>query len=169
VVAAYVASDGFRVSPLGDGVPLTMGPFVVSAVPAHDGWGEWQVSYVIDVGSRRFFHGGDTLWHGKWWDYGRLFGPFDVAFLPINGAIIPPRTGDVRIPHTLTAEQAVIAAKALQAHTMVPMHYGVHDPGRHEQEPDLLSRAATLAVRAGIGFHAAAGGALVPLPTPASR
>lgn len=163
-LAAYAASDGFRVTPAGTALPVAVGPFVVVALPAQDGWGELQVSYVVDVAGRRFFHGGDTLWHGRWWEYGRLYGPFDVAFLPINGAIIPSRTGTARIPHTLTHEQAVTAAKALGARLLVPIHHGLHDPGRYEEDPDVVQQAGALAARAGVAFRVVAAGDAVPLP-----
>ena len=44
-----------------------LGPFKVTAVPAVDGFGDPQVSWVIEAGNRRIFHGGDTVFHGSWW------------------------------------------------------------------------------------------------------
>jgi L-ascorbate metabolism protein UlaG (beta-lactamase superfamily) len=102
---------------------------VAFAVPAVDGFGAPQCSWVIDGGGSRIFHGGDTQWHPRWVDYGRAFGPFDVAFLPINGARINAgRVVDDGIPAVLTPEQAVIAAKQLGARRLVPIHYGQPDP-----------------------------------------
>ncbi|HEY5757765.1 MAG TPA: MBL fold metallo-hydrolase, partial [Steroidobacter sp.] len=66
--------------------PQLLGDFTATAVPASDGYGDPQVSWVVSAGGHRIFHGGDTLWHGHWWRIGRQFGPFDAAFLPVNGA-----------------------------------------------------------------------------------
>ena len=43
-----------------------IGPFEVTAVPAADGFGDPQISWVVAAEGRRVFHGGDTLFHG-WW------------------------------------------------------------------------------------------------------
>ena len=42
-------------------------PFTVTAVPAVDGFGDPQISWVIEAGNRRIFHGGDAVFHGSWW------------------------------------------------------------------------------------------------------
>jgi L-ascorbate metabolism protein UlaG (beta-lactamase superfamily) len=67
---------------------------------------------------------GDTLWHGAWWQLGRQYGPFDAAFLPINGARFSWRQPVSDVPAVMTAEQAVAAAVILKARTVVPLHYG---------------------------------------------
>lgn len=66
--------------------PVLLGDFTATAVPAVDGYGDPQVSWIVSAGGRRIIHCGDTLWHGAWWRIGRQYGPFDAAFLPINGA-----------------------------------------------------------------------------------
>ena len=50
------------------------GDFAVFAVPASDGLGSPQVSWVIDGGGRRVFHAGDTQVHGHFWNIGRATG-----------------------------------------------------------------------------------------------
>ncbi|MGH2764335.1 MAG: MBL fold metallo-hydrolase [Actinomycetota bacterium] len=78
-----------------------------------DGLGEEQVSWVVSGNGKRILHFGDTLWHGYWWAIAE-HGPFDVAFLPINGAMVlyPSKTG---IPASLTPEHAAAAAERSQA------------------------------------------------------
>ena len=58
-----------------------------TAVPAVDGFGTPQVSWVVANGDRRLIHCGDTLWHGHWWQIAERCGPFDLAFVPINAAV----------------------------------------------------------------------------------
>jgi L-ascorbate metabolism protein UlaG (beta-lactamase superfamily) len=101
------------------------GEFVAWCAPASDGFGAPQVSWIIDGGGRRVIHCGDTIWHGSWWDIARAFGPFDAAFLPINGARqITGRYVEADQPMVLTPEQAASAARALGARLAVPLHYG---------------------------------------------
>ena len=99
--------------------------FAVFAVPASDGLGSPQVSWVIDGGGRRVFHAGDTQVHGQFWNIGRAYGPFDLAFLPINGfRQTLGRTTRVPAPMSLTPEQAVEVAQILGARRVIPIHYG---------------------------------------------
>jgi L-ascorbate metabolism protein UlaG (beta-lactamase superfamily) len=98
---------------------------VARPVPAVDGFGVPQVSWIIEGGGKKIIHCGDTLWHGYWWDLGRIYGPFDMAFMPINGARQNDgRNTDEGIPGVLTPQQAVVAAKLLGAKTVCPIHYG---------------------------------------------
>ena len=62
-----------------------VGPFRFHALPAVDGFGDPQVSWIVEGGGRRILHAGDTLFHGYWWRIARRHGPIDHAFLPING------------------------------------------------------------------------------------
>jgi L-ascorbate metabolism protein UlaG (beta-lactamase superfamily) len=112
------------------------GPFAITAVPAVDGFGDPQVSWVIEAGGRRIFHGGDTTFHGGFWPIASRFGPFDAAFLPINGAIcdFPHRQPPSPDPVCLDPEQAALAADILGASVAIPIHYdGIHQPGLYEQ------------------------------------
>lgn len=117
--------QGARARPAALWEPQLLGDFTATPVPAADGYGDPQVSWVISAGGRRIFHGGDTLWHGSWWRIGRQFGPFDVAFLPVNGAQFGWRKPVSGQPGVLTPEQAVAAATILGARRLVPIHYGV--------------------------------------------
>lgn len=160
-VLAYPA--GIHPSPLPAGVrarpsplwePQLLGDFTATPVPASDGYGDTQVSWVVDAGGRRIFHGGDTLWHGHWWRIGRQFGPFDAVFLPVNGARFGWRQPVSGLPGVLTPEQAVAAAAILGTHTLVPIHYGISGMKEYVEVADPIgelhkaARARSIAVQA---------------------
>lgn len=128
---------------------VEFGPFIVTAVPAVDGLGDPQVNWVIEADGRRILHGGDTLFHGLWWLIARRLGPIDVAVLPINGAIVqaPHLTPPSRVAAVLTPDQAVRAAAILGAHTVMPIHFGVHQPPHYVEVPDAQARLAEAAAR----------------------
>jgi L-ascorbate metabolism protein UlaG (beta-lactamase superfamily) len=111
-----------------------------TAVPAVDGFGAAQVSWVVSDGETRLIHCGDTLWHGYWWHIADRCGPFDVAFVPINAAVAdfdylePSTTG---LPAVMTPEQAAAAAQVLGARETAPIHYGTfHKPPTYLAYPD---------------------------------
>lgn len=120
--------------------PQLLGDFTATAVPASDGYGDPQVSWVVSAGGRRIFHGGDTLWHGHWWRIGRQFGPFDAAFLPVNGARFGWRKPVSGLPGVLTPEQAVAAATILGARRLIPIHYGVTGMDDYVEVDDPIGR-----------------------------
>lgn len=125
--ATYLASRGLRVMPAELHVPLFRGGFSFTAVPAEDGMGDQQVSWVVSNGEQTIMHAGDTLWHGQWEMIGRQYGPFDIAFLPINGAKVM-RDPMPETPAVQTPLQALDAALLLRAETIVPIHFGLHAP-----------------------------------------
>jgi L-ascorbate metabolism protein UlaG (beta-lactamase superfamily) len=104
---------------------VAVGPFEATAVPAADGLGDPQVSWVLAAGGRRIVHCGDTLFHGWWWLSAMRHGPFDAAFLPINGPVVdfPHRRPPSPLPAAMDPEQAAVAALALGAALAVPIHY----------------------------------------------
>ena len=114
-------------------LPRGTATFMAICVPAVDGLGHPQVSWIVDAAGKRVFHGGDTAWHGYWWDISRAYGPFDLALLPINGfRQVGGRYTDTGQPMSLTPEQAVAAAEVLGAKLTVPIHYGGASPGYTE-------------------------------------
>lgn len=129
---------GARARPAALWEPQLLGDFTATAVPASDGYGDTQVSWVVSAAGRRIFHGGDTMWHGHWWKIGRQLGPFDVAFLPINGARFGWRTPVSGQPGVLTPEQAFAAATVLGARTVVPIHYGISGVDAYQEVDDPL-------------------------------
>jgi L-ascorbate metabolism protein UlaG (beta-lactamase superfamily) len=132
-----VAADGLQVHALEleesyskDGVKLT-------AVPAVDGFGDPQVSWVIEGGGKKIIHCGDSLWHGHWWRIRRKHGPFDAAFLCINGVVMTyPGLEPSGIPADMTADQAAAAGKLLGARTVCPIHYGTFNAAQYSEAPN---------------------------------
>ena len=102
-----------------------VGPFAVTAVPAVDGFGDPQVSWVVEAAGRRVFHGGDTIFHGSWWSIAMRCGPIDLALLPVNGPVVdlPHRQPPNPLVSVMDPGQAAIAAQLLRAGLAVPMHY----------------------------------------------
>ncbi|SDH17845.1 MBL fold metallo-hydrolase [Mucilaginibacter gossypii] len=117
-----------------------VGDFKVTPVPAVDWVGEDQVSYVISDGEQTIFHGGDTNWHGYWWTIAERFGPFDAAFLPVNGVVgsLPGQDLISDMSGTMNPEQAVTAARILKAGYLVPIHYAQFDnPPTYTEFPEV--------------------------------
>lgn len=138
-----------------------LGPFAVTAVEAVDGLGDPQVSWVIEAGGVRVFHGGDTVWHGGWWRIAREHGPFDVAFLPANGARVafPWQQPAADVPACLTPEQAVEAARVLGARQLVAVHHGVLEhEDLYRPVADVPGAVAAAAARYGLPARAAVAG-----------
>jgi L-ascorbate metabolism protein UlaG (beta-lactamase superfamily) len=71
VIAAKIARDGFTVMGVALYEPTSVGPFTVTALPAVDGLGDQQVSFLVEAEDIKLMHFGDTLWHG----HGGRFGP----------------------------------------------------------------------------------------------
>ena len=130
-----------------------LGDFTATAVPAADGYGDAQVSWIVSGGGRRVIHCGDTLWHGSWWQIGRQYGPFDAAFLPINGARFSWRKPASEISAVMTPEQAVAAAVVMGARQIVPIHYGVRGAEGYSELPDVEARLIEVASRRGVGVE----------------
>jgi L-ascorbate metabolism protein UlaG (beta-lactamase superfamily) len=102
-----------------------IGPFAFTALPAVDGLGDPQVSWVVEADGQRVLHLGDTVFHGYWWRMAQRHGPFDVVFAPINGPVVnfPHLQPSSPLAAALEPEQAAIAGELLNAGTLVPMHY----------------------------------------------
>jgi L-ascorbate metabolism protein UlaG (beta-lactamase superfamily) len=104
---------------------VEVGPFVLTALPAVDGLGDPQVSWLVEADGRRALHLGDTLFHGYWWRIVRRHGPLDVVFAPINGAAVdfPHLQPPSPLAAAMEPEQAALAGELLGAGAVVPMHY----------------------------------------------
>jgi L-ascorbate metabolism protein UlaG (beta-lactamase superfamily) len=102
------------------------GPFSCAALPAVDGLGDPQVSWLVEAGGSRVLHLGDTMFHGAWWQMARRAGPFDVVLAPVNGAVVdfPHQQPPSPMPAAMDPEQAALAGELLAAGTVVPIHYG---------------------------------------------
>ena len=134
-----------RVAPW-DSVPA--GPFTLTALPASDGVGDPQVSWLIEADGVRVLHLGDTLFHGYWWRMARRHGPFDVVLVPVNGAVVsfPHRRPASPLPAVLDPSQAAIAAWILGARQAIPIHAeGYEIDGVYQPVPDAAKRFAAAA------------------------
>ena len=102
-----------------------VGPFAITALPAVDGLGDPQVSWLVEADGQCFLHLGDTIFHGYWWRMARRHGPFDLILVPINGAVVdfPHLQPPSSLAAAMEPEQAALAGELLGAGTVVPIHY----------------------------------------------
>jgi N-acyl-phosphatidylethanolamine-hydrolysing phospholipase D len=80
-------------------------------------------AWLVDSGERRYFFAGDTGYFPGFAEFGRRFGPIDVALLPI-GAYEP--RWFMRDQH-MNPEDVVRATRDLGARHMVAIHWGTFD------------------------------------------
>jgi L-ascorbate metabolism protein UlaG (beta-lactamase superfamily) len=104
---------------------VAVGPFVLTALPAVDGLGDPQVSWLVEADGQRALHLGDTVFHGYWWRMARRAGPVDIVFAPINGAVVdfPHLQPPSPLAAAMEPQQAALAGELLGAGIVVPMHY----------------------------------------------
>jgi L-ascorbate metabolism protein UlaG (beta-lactamase superfamily) len=143
------------------GDSIRIGPFTCTAVRAVDGSGDPQVSWVVAADGLRILHAGDTMMHGFWWRIAMAHGPFDAAFLPVNGAVLdlPHRQPSSGRPAAMTPEDAVGAAAALAAGVLVPIHYGAfHLPPAYDAVQDVPRRLLAAARERGVAVQIVAPG-----------
>jgi L-ascorbate metabolism protein UlaG (beta-lactamase superfamily) len=144
-----LAGTALDVRELTAGDSVAIGPFAITALPASDGLGSPQVSWLVQAHRQAALHAGDTLWHGGWWDVALAHGPVDVAFLPANAPEIgyPQWEPSVNVPAVMSPDQAVEAARALQARLLVPIHYNrmFEHPRYYRPVPDAAEQLAALA------------------------
>jgi len=141
-ISATLAEDGVSAASVQLWETTAIGPFRVTAVPSQDWRGDDQVAWIVESEGCRMIHCGDTIWHGRWYEIARRHGPFETAFLPING-VIPRLDGftPTDVPATLTPEQAVEAAVVLGAGTACAIHHTLfHNPPRYTEQPDAVER-----------------------------
>jgi len=109
---------------LNEGGSVTVDEFTLHGIPAkhneieRDENGNCQfMGYVIEFGTYRIYHSGDTLWFDEMVG---LLKPFavDVAILPINGND-PSR----KVAGNLNCEEAVKLGRAIGAKMVIPCHY----------------------------------------------
>jgi L-ascorbate metabolism protein UlaG (beta-lactamase superfamily) len=121
-----LAGTGLKRRAVGAWEGAEAGPFAITALPAVDGLGDPQVSWLVEAGSQRILHLGDTIFHGYWWRMARRHGPFDVVLAPVNGARVdfPHLQPPSPLAAAMEPEQAAIAGELLGALTVIPIHYG---------------------------------------------
>ncbi|WP_316846815.1 MBL fold metallo-hydrolase [Pedobacter psychrodurus] len=128
---------------VGEWEERSVGPFRLFSAPAVDGFGDRQISWIVEFGDRRIIHAGDTMFHGYWWRIANKYGPFDIAFLPINGPIVefPFLQPSSSLAAVMTPEQAAVAANLLSAKAVVPIHYqALHKPPMYTETPNPTMR-----------------------------
>lgn len=109
---------------------------------------------MIQGGGRRIIHCGDTLWHGHWWRIRRKHGPFDAAFLCINGAVMTyPGLEPSGIPADMTAPQAAAAGKLLGAGFVCPIHYGTFNAPEYSETPNVEQTFLAAASERGVAVQ----------------
>jgi L-ascorbate metabolism protein UlaG (beta-lactamase superfamily) len=129
---------------------VSAGPFTLTALPAVDGTGDPQVSWLVGAGSKRVLHLGDTMFHGWWWRFAERFGAPDAVLAPVNGARLtfPHRRPASPLPGAMDPEQAALAADILGAERLVPIHYGGYElSGVYEPVPDAIERVTSACSR----------------------
>ena len=101
------------------------GSFTMTALPAVDGLGDPQVSWLVESGGTKALHLGDTVFHGYWWRMARRHGPFDVVLAPVNGVRVdfPHLQPPSPLAAAMEPEQAAAAAELLGARIVIPIHY----------------------------------------------
>lgn len=131
------------------GDAFVVGDLEITATFSADGLGDPQLAWVVGRGDKRIIHCGDTLWHGHWWKIARAHGPFDIACLPINAAVIhDPTMLPSGEPICLSPEQAVSASIVLGAERIVPIHFGdFHNPPIYNHTPEAIERLTAAAAK----------------------
>jgi L-ascorbate metabolism protein UlaG (beta-lactamase superfamily) len=165
-VAADLARDGIDAIAQELGEPRQIGPLTVTPARSLDwrGTDSDQVAWIVEGGGRRIIHCGDTMWHGNWWQIARDHGPFDLAFLPVNGVIAKFEGYEANVPVTLTPEQAVEAAVMLGATAVCAIHYELfNNPPFYIEQQDIAERFRHAAGTRGIEPLLMTDGQSVPL------
>ncbi|MGH8303708.1 MAG: MBL fold metallo-hydrolase [Steroidobacteraceae bacterium] len=150
---------------------VRVGPFSATAIPAVDGFGDPQVSWMLEADGRRILHCGDTTFHGWWWLAKQRHGPFDAAFLPVNGPIVslPSRQPHSTLPAAMDPRQAAEAAALLQATVAIPIHYDtLENPPLYTQVQRPAEAFLDAAAARGVHAHATEAGQEVQLAEPAT-
>jgi L-ascorbate metabolism protein UlaG (beta-lactamase superfamily) len=150
---------------------LSVGPFTITALPAVDGLGDPQISWLVEAGGARVLHLGDTIFHGYWWRMARRCGPFDLVLSPINGPAVnfPHLQPPSPFAAALEPEQAAVVGELLQARTVVPIHHDGYavDPWYHPVGDALARFEAAAANRSCEARVLNPGDSLEPLGVPA--
>jgi L-ascorbate metabolism protein UlaG (beta-lactamase superfamily) len=145
---------------------VTAGPFTLTALPACDGIGDPQVSWLVEAEGVRVLHLGDTMFHGYWWRMARRHGPFDVVLVPVNGAVLsfPHRRPASPLPAALDPAQAVIAVEILGARQAIPIHAeGYEINGIYQPVPDAAERFTAAAAERGVPVRSLAPGETIEI------
>lgn len=155
---AELAQAGVEIRPLGFWDTEEIDGWRITALPAADGTGDPQVSWLVQRDGAAVVHCGDTLTHGWWWRIAQRAGDggIDIAFMPVNGAHVsfPHRQPASPLPAVMDAREATIAATALGARRLVPMHHSAYDlPPFYTSDPDALGTLRGAAAEHDVHVH----------------
>ncbi len=138
-----LSAAGLERRPTAPWTSTMAGPFTITALPAVDGTGDPQVSWLIEAGGQRVLHLGDTMFHGWWWRFTERFGAPTAVLAPINGARVafPHLQPKSPVAAVMGPEEAALAGELLKAERIVPIHYdGYAVPRFYEPVPDAVRR-----------------------------
>jgi L-ascorbate metabolism protein UlaG (beta-lactamase superfamily) len=117
---------------LDDGLEIALGDSgqirIAAAAAAHntlerDAAGRHHfLGYTVQLGPWRIYHSGDTLLYDGLAEKLRVRGPFDVAFVPING-----NRPERRVAGNLDGREAAQLARDIGARLAVPHHYAMFE------------------------------------------
>lgn len=148
-----LSESGLARQPTAAWTTVAAGRFSFTALPAVDGTGDPQVSWLIEADGKRVVHLGDTMWHGWWWRIAERYGAPDLVLAPVNGARLsfPHRKPASSLPGAMDPEQAALASQLLRAERLVPMHFDGYDvPGIYEPVADAAERLTAATSRASV-------------------
>ncbi|RLE50650.1 MAG: metal-dependent hydrolase [Candidatus Methanomethylicota archaeon] len=100
-----------------DGVEITMVPALHSGLP---------VGFVVKYKDLRIYHAGDTGLFSDMKLISELYGPIDIALLPIGGH------------YTMGPKEAAIAASWIKPKVVIPMHYNTF--ALIKQDPEAFAK-----------------------------
>jgi L-ascorbate metabolism protein UlaG (beta-lactamase superfamily) len=121
---------GLELVPVRAWETVAAGEWSFTALPAVDGTGDPQVSWLVSGAGATVLHAGDTMPHGWWWRIAqRAADGIDVAFLPINAPRVafPHRQPASPLPIVMGGREAAVAGALLRAERVVPIHFGAYD------------------------------------------
>jgi L-ascorbate metabolism protein UlaG (beta-lactamase superfamily) len=167
-----LAESGLECRPVEPWSTVQVEPFSLTALPAVDGLGDPQVSWLVEASGRKVLHLGDTMFHGYWWRMALRHGPFDLALVPINGAVVdfPHRRPASPLAAALDPEQAALVGELVGARIVVPIHYAGYRLELHYR-PVADAGERFLRAAAGRPYEARLlrpGEAVSPAPSPAT-
>jgi Predicted Zn-dependent hydrolases of the beta-lactamase fold len=101
------------------------------------------VSYVFSGGGKKIYWSGDTGYGNHFAETGAKYGPFDLAFIEIDGW--DPRWADIH----LFPEEAVQACIDVNAKILLPVHWAVFDLALHPWN-ESIQKVVDIAQKEGI-------------------
>ena len=122
-VANYLVEDNQGITTIGMNYgPTEVGGVKIVQVPAWHSSSDGKYSignacgYIIEIDGTKIYHAGDTFVFSDMALFNELYGPIDLALLPIGGHF------------TMGPKEAAKAVELLKPRKVVPMHYNTWPP-----------------------------------------